>query len=97
MGEFGRTPQVNPTGGRDHYSRAWTTALFGGGIRGGQAIGATDARGAEVTDRPISAVDFMATICRILGIDYTQEVLAPNGRPIRIVDKDERIIEELLA
>ena len=96
MGEFGRTPHVNTTGGRDHYSKAWSTVLFGGGIRGGQVIGATDATGATVTDRPISVMDFMATVCTILGIDHTQEVIA-NNRPIRIVDKDERLIEELLG
>jgi hypothetical protein len=97
MGEFGRTPRINTTGGRDHYSKAWSTALFGGGIRGGQVIGTTDVQGASVTDRPISVVDFMATVCRILGIDYQREVTAANGRPIRIVDKDEQLIDELLA
>jgi uncharacterized protein (DUF1501 family) len=96
MGEFGRTPRINTYGGRDHYAKAWTTALFGGGIRGGQAIGSTDGQGMEVRDRPISAADFFATICRLLGIDYRKEVIA-NGRPIRIVDKDERLIEELLS
>jgi Protein of unknown function (DUF1501) len=96
MGEFGRTPSINNNGGRDHYSKAWSTVLFGGGIRGGQVVGATDSQGAAVTDRPISAADLMATICRILGIDYRQEVVAPNGRPIRLVDKDEAVIRELL-
>jgi hypothetical protein len=96
MGEFGRSPQVNTSGGRDHYSKAWSTLLFGGDIRGKQTIGATDAIGATVTDRPISVVDFMATVCKILEIDYTQEVVA-NNRPIRIVDKDERLIDELLS
>jgi hypothetical protein len=97
MGEFGRTPHVNTTGGRDHYSRAWTTLLAGGGVKGGQAIGATDSRAAAVTDRPISVMDFMATICRLLEIDYTKEVLAPNGRPIRVVDKEEKVVEEVLS
>jgi len=97
MGEFGRTPRINTSGGRDHYSRAWSTALFGGGIRGGQVIGATDASGATVTDRPISVTDFMATVCRILGIDFEREVTTANGRPIRIVDKDEELIGELLS
>jgi uncharacterized protein (DUF1501 family) len=97
MGEFGRTPRVNRDGGRDHYARAWSTLVAGGGIKGGQAIGATDAQGAAVTDRPISVMDFMATLCRILGIDYQKETTTPNGRPIRIVDKGERLIEELLS
>jgi uncharacterized protein (DUF1501 family) len=97
MGEFGRTPRVNTTGGRDHYAKAWSTVLFGGGIRGGQTIGATDGQGATVTDRPISAVDFFATVCKILDIDYTREVVAAGGRPIRIVDQEEQLIEELLG
>jgi uncharacterized protein (DUF1501 family) len=95
MGEFGRTPRVNRNGGRDHYAAAWSTVLLGGGIRGGQVIGRTDGEAREVTDRPISVADFMATVCRILGIDYTKEVTAPNGRPIRIVDKHEQPIESL--
>lgn len=96
MGEFGRTPHVNRNGGRDHYAKAWSTLLIGGGVRGGQIIGSTDHEGREVTDRPISVADFMATICQILGIGYTKEVTAPNGRPIRIVDKNEQPIRELL-
>jgi uncharacterized protein (DUF1501 family) len=97
MGEFGRTPRINRNGGRDHYPRAWSTLLAGGGIRGGQAIGRTDAQGVEVVDRPISVVDFMATVYRILGVDCDREVVTPNGRPIRIVDKHESVIEELLG
>src|SRR5262249_12605650 len=68
MGEFGRSPQIT-TGGRNHHARAWSTVLIGGGIRGGQVIGRTDQNAATVTERPISVVDFMATVCRILGID----------------------------
>ena len=97
MGEFGRTPRINSTGGRDHFSRAWSTVMFGGGIRGGQVIGATDATGSEVKDRPVSVVDFMATTCHLLGIDYKKEVDTPAGRPVRIVDKGERLIAELLG
>lgn len=96
MGEFGRSPQASRTGGRDHYAKAWSTALFGGGIKGGQFIGKTDARGATVSERPISAVDFMATICTILGIKYDKELTTPNGRPIRTVDKGEKVILELI-
>lgn len=95
MGEFGRTPRVNQNGGRDHFAKAWSTVLVGGGIRGGQAIGRTSADGSEVADRPISVMDFMASCCRTLGIDYRKEIIAPNGRPIRIVDKKENVISEL--
>jgi hypothetical protein len=97
MGEFGRTPRVNRDGGRDHYARAWSTLLAGGGVRGGQTIGATGPQGSEVTDRPISVMDFLATVCRILGIDYQREVTTPGGRPVRIVDQGEQVIEELFA
>ncbi len=96
MGEFGRTPRINRNGGRDHYAKAWSTLLLGGGIRGGQTIGRTDSEAREVTDRPISVADFMATVCRILGIDYTKEIVTPNGRPIRIVDDNEQLISELV-
>ncbi|HXX93575.1 MAG TPA: DUF1501 domain-containing protein [Planctomycetota bacterium] len=96
MGEFGRTPRVNRSGGRDHHAKGWTSVLFGGGIRGGQAVGATDREGAEVTQRPISVADFMGTVCRILGIDHTREIDTPGGRPIRIVEKGEHLIHEIL-
>jgi hypothetical protein len=85
MGEFGRSPQITTGGGRNHHARAWSTVLVGGGIRG-QVIGRTDPTAAAVTERPISVVDFMATICRILGIDYTRNNLSPEGRPVRVVD-----------
>lgn len=99
MGEFGRTPKINSRGakpGRDHYPRAWSSVLFGGGIPGGQVIGQTDKEGATVVDRPISVLDFLATICAILGIDHNKRNDAPGGRPIRIVDKGANPLKELL-
>jgi hypothetical protein len=99
MGDFGRTPRINQRGaqpGRDHYPRAWSTVLVGGGIRGGQVIGRTDVEAAAVAERPVSTIDFMATICNILGIDHDQMNQAPNGRPIRIVDRGSNPIEGLL-
>jgi hypothetical protein len=95
MGEFGRTPAMNRGGGRDHYSRAWTTALAGGGVRGGRVVGRTDTSGASVTDRPVSARDFMATVCTALGIDPAKTVDAPGGRPVRVVEKGAAPIAEL--
>lgn len=98
MGEFGRTPKINTRGtepGRDHYPRAWSLVLFGGGIKTGQVIGKTDAEGATVEDRPVSAIDFLATVCRVLGIDYNQQNESSIGRPIRIVDKGANPIREL--
>jgi hypothetical protein len=99
MGEFGRTPKINQRGakpGRDHYPRAWSSVMIGGGIKGGQVIGKTDKEGATVEDRPISALDFMATVCKVLGIDYNKQNHA-NGRPIRIVDKGSTPIKELVG
>jgi hypothetical protein len=97
MGEFGRTPRMNNNGGRDHYARAWSTVLAGGGIRGGQVIGKTDRDGAAVVDRPIPVIDFMATVCRILGIDHTKQIMTPIGRPIGVVDRGATPIKELLG
>src|SRR5262245_60517274 len=96
MGEFGRTPRFGNQGGRDHYARAWSTVLMGGGIKGGQVIGRTDKEGAQVEDRPVSAADFMATICEILGINWKRTFDGPAGRTMRLVDKGARSIEELL-
>jgi hypothetical protein len=99
MGEFGRTPRINARGakpGRDHYPRAWSTVLLGGGIKGGQVIGKTDAEGAAVVERTTSAIDFMATVCETLGIDWKKQNNTPIGRPIRIVDKGANPIKELL-
>ena len=98
MGEFGRTPRINQRGaqpGRDHYPRAWSLAMFGGGIHGGQVIGRTDAEAATVVDRPVSTLDFMATVCRILGIDHDKQNTTPIGRPIRIVDRGAKPITQL--
>ena len=100
MGEFGRTPRINARGakpGRDHYPRAWSTLMLGGGIKGGQVIGKTDKEGATVVERPISALDFMATVCEVLGINWNKQNHTPIGRPIRIVDKGAKPIKELLG
>ncbi|HZL89062.1 MAG TPA: DUF1501 domain-containing protein [Pirellulaceae bacterium] len=95
MGEFGRTPKINPNGGRDHFARAWSTVLMGGGIRGSQVIGRTDRNGAAVEDRPVSARDFMATICQILGIDWQKLNEGPGGRTVRVTEKGAEPIGEL--
>jgi hypothetical protein len=100
MGEFGRTPKINARGakpGRDHYPRAWSTVLAGGGIKGGQVIGKTDKEGATVVERPVNAIDFMATVCNILGINHNKQNTTPGNRPIRIVDKGSKPVTELLA
>jgi hypothetical protein len=99
MGEFGRSPQTTSGGGRNHWARAWSTVLAGGGIRGGQVVGRTDRDAAEVLERPISVADFLGTVCNILGIDYTRQNRAPGvQRPIPIVDTTKNVtpVSELL-
>jgi hypothetical protein len=96
MGEFGRTPRLNNNGGRDHYARAWTSVLFGGGVRGGQVIGKTDPTGATVVERPITALDFMATICLLLGLNPNHQHMA-GERPVRVVDRGFTPIRELVG
>jgi arylsulfatase A-like enzyme len=96
MGEFGRTPKFKGKG-RDHYAKAWTTMFLGAGIRGGQIVGRTDAVGARVEERPVSVPDFMATICRLLGIDPAKETTLADGRPVKLVDQTPQPIAELLG
>ncbi|HUR53749.1 MAG TPA: DUF1501 domain-containing protein, partial [Gemmataceae bacterium] len=98
MGEFGRTPQC-AGGGRNHWARAWSSVMVGGGIKGGRVVGRTDRDAAAVADRPISVVDFLATVCTVLGIDHRRKNYPPGvDRPIPIVDtsKDIKVISEVL-
>lgn len=96
MGEFGRTPRINPRGGRDHFPRAFSAVLAGGGVRGGQVLGATEAGGDAIKDRPVSEKDLFQTVYRTLGIDSNKEAMSPIGRPIKPVDGGT-VVEELLA
>jgi hypothetical protein len=97
MGEFGRTPKINPQRGRDHFPNAWSTVLAGGGIRGGGALGKTSPDGMSVADRPVAVTDFLATICLALGIDPLKYNESNVRRPIRIVDKSAKPIQEILT
>lgn len=89
MGEFGRTPFVNPDLGRDHWPTCWSLALAGGGIKGGQVIGSSDTEGANVTSAATSMGDVYATIYKAFGIDWTKEYETPIGRPIKIANSLE--------
>jgi hypothetical protein len=93
MGEFGRTPRINPQSGRDHYPRCFTVALAGGGVRGGQVVGASSADGTAVKDRPVSVPDFLASVYRSLRIDSHAENHSPLGRPVKVVDGGEPLRE----
>jgi hypothetical protein len=96
MGEFGRTPKINPNAGRDHFPRVFSVALAGGGVKGGQVIGASTPDGSAVKDQPVSVVDLMASFCHALKIDPTKENVSPLGRPIKIVDGGKPV-KELFA
>jgi uncharacterized protein (DUF1501 family) len=97
MGEFGRTPTINAMTGRDHFPTAWSTVLGGGGVKGGQVIGDTGKTGNEVADRPVNMADLYATMCASIGIDPAHENISPEGRPIPLVDRGGKVIEEIAA
>ena len=86
MGEFGRTPHINPNNGRDHWPHCWSLALGGGGIRGGQVIGASDERGAQVAEGRVTVGDLYATLYKAFGIDWEKTYMTPVGRPIKIAN-----------
>jgi hypothetical protein len=97
MGEFGRTPGINPRQGRDHYPAAWSVVLGGGGIKGGQVYGRTSKDGTTAEDRPVSVPDLMATICLALGLDPKKQNQSNVNRPIRLADPDAVPIKEILG
>ena len=96
MGEFGRTPRVNARGGRDHYPKAFNVALAGGGIRGGQVIGATNASGTQVSDQPVEVNDLFRSVYHSLAIDPDEENMSLVGRPIKLVDGGT-VVQELFG
>ena len=89
--EFGRTPKINDNDGRDHHPRVFTCLLAGGGAKGGYVHGASDANGYEVESDGVSIPDFNATIARAIGIDLTQEIVSPDGRPFTLADKGKPV------
>ena len=95
MGEFGRTPKINPAGGRDHWPQCWSMAMAGGGVKGGQVIGASDELGAYPKDRPVPAAAVAATIMYGLGIDLDKELPGAQGRPMPMVDRGIEPVKEL--
>jgi uncharacterized protein (DUF1501 family) len=97
MGEFGRTPTINADRGRDHFPSAWSAVLGGGGIKGGQVLGKTSAGGEGIEQQPVSVPDLLATICRALGIDPNKSNQSNVGRPISLVDKAGKPLEDLVA
>jgi uncharacterized protein (DUF1501 family) len=96
LGEFGRTPGINASLGRDHFASAWSCSLSGMGIRGGVVHGATDAEGHTVKDGEASAADLFATILQALGIDHTHEYMV-GSRPTPLADFGSKPIQAVLA
>ncbi|MCR9201683.1 MAG: DUF1501 domain-containing protein [Planctomycetaceae bacterium] len=95
LAEFGRTPKVNPAGGRDHWPQCFTTYFAGGGVQGGQVVGASDPVGGVPADRPVLPGDCVATIFHSLGLDLESHLPGPGGRPFPLVDFGRREIHEL--
>ena len=95
LAEFGRTPRVNPAGGRDHWPGCFTVGFAGGGVKGGRIVGASDPIGATPADRPVGPPEVVATIFHSLGLDLEAELPGPGGRPFALVDPGHREIHEL--
>jgi hypothetical protein len=87
VGEFGRTPKRNSTGGRDHWPGCWTALLAGGGVRGGQVIGRSDAVAGEPADRPVTCPELVATIYHALGL-HGATIPGPDGSPVPVVEAE---------
>jgi uncharacterized protein (DUF1501 family) len=96
MGEFGRTPRINGNTGRDHWARAWSVVLGGAGLKGGIAVGATNADGTRVETEPYSSQDIMATVCRALGISLETTFTSRSGRPMKIANGG-KVVKELFS
>jgi uncharacterized protein (DUF1501 family) len=96
MGEFGRTPRINGNAGRDHWARAWSVVLAGGGLKGGIAVGETNADGTQVETEMYSSQDIMATVCQALGISLETTFTSRNGRPMKIANGG-KVVRELFG
>ncbi len=97
MGEFGRTPKINGSSGRDHYPTAWSAAVGGGGIKGGQVVGATSKDGTMVEKDPVGVPAFLATVYKAMGIDPATHLPSNTGRPIPVVDTGTQPLDALLS
>ena len=96
MGEFGRTPAINPGGGRDHWARSWSVVVGGAGFKRGVVVGETSSDGREVVSEPYSSQDVMASVLKSLGISLETTFTAKNGRPMKIANSG-KVIKELFA
>jgi hypothetical protein len=97
MGEFGRTPRINGGQGRDHFPNAWSMAMAGGGVAGGQVYGKTSGDGMEVTENLVTIPDMLSTVCKLVGIDADRQNMSNVGRPIRVVNPEAEVINEIIS
>ncbi|MHB8520785.1 MAG: DUF1501 domain-containing protein [Limisphaerales bacterium] len=95
LAEFGRTPKVNPAGGRDHWPQCWTVYFAGGGVQGGRVVGKSDDIGGYPVERPVRPAEVVATIFHSLGLDLETHLPGPQGRPFALVDSGTQPIMEL--
>jgi hypothetical protein len=95
LAEFGRTPRVNPAGGRDHWPQCWTVYFAGGGVQGGRVVGRSDAIGGTPAERPVEPAEVVATIYQSLGLNLETHLPGPQGRPYPLVDFGKQPIKEL--
>jgi hypothetical protein len=97
LAEFGRTPRINPAGGRDHWPQCFSAYFAGGGIQGGRAIGKSDPIGAYPAERAVEPSEVVATIYKSLGFDLDTTLPGPAGRPFPLVDFGKHEVRELFA
>jgi hypothetical protein len=95
LAEFGRTPRINPAGGRDHWPQVWTSKFAGGGVQGGRVVGRSDPIGGVPAERPVEAAEVVGTIFHSLGLDLETHLPGPQGRPFPLVDFGKHEIREL--
>jgi uncharacterized protein (DUF1501 family) len=95
LAEFGRTPKINPAGGRDHWPQCWTIYFAGGGVQGGRVVGKSDDIGAYPAERPVNPAEVVATIYHALGMELDTHLPGPQGRPFPLVDFGTKPIMEL--
>jgi uncharacterized protein (DUF1501 family) len=96
MGEFGRTPRINNNDGRDHWPMSFSVVLAGAKIKGGQAIGRTNADGSGVAQRPVSVEEFLATIYQAVNVDITRQHQSNLGQQVRLVPNGTKAVAEAL-
>ena len=95
LAEFGRTPRINPAGGRDHWPQCWTVYFAGGGVQGGRVVGASDQIGGYPAERPVTPAEVVATIYHSLGVDLETHLPGPQARPFPVVDFGMHEMKEL--